>query len=756
MQGGPEARAMAIPQTGTRSARDVASRAGGAVWRNRFRLAAALAVSLAGHAWLAGGLARMPLRLANDEPAPAVEEPRIRPVPRDFALSPPEIADAPAAHERPLDRPLDPLLSPAASVAAETAAVATLPPLAVVEEVVPLAAAPDRPTPVDGLPALAPPIAPQRAAAAPPAEPATDTPLDLPVAESAAETAPALRPIRRQPSSVPTAAETALAAPLPLVVREGAPGAAGVPADLAPRVSRRGPTALPEAVVGGPPGRSVASVTVTEGVVAALPPAAGPPSAAADDAATPGGTLAALGMRPAIRPARPSREATAGTVVSAPPGLTAGEEPLSVESTVSISRPGEGAGEKMAVVAQPMAALQRGAAVVLPPEGRVRSIARPYAPRSPERRGEAPIDRVVERGLAYLARSQRADGSWSLAGSAGEAADNAPKLRSDTAATGLALLSFLGAGYDHFDGPHHESVRRGLEWLMRVQKPDGDLYIPSDPLSDSCAWLYSHAIATMALCEAVGMTGDPLIRPAAVKACGFIAASQHPERGGWRYTPRSDADLSVSGWMLVALRSGQLAGIAVDPAVLERVRTLLMSSTVAVEATAPADITTGRYLYNIRNPQQRPAQLSTACMTALGTLMRLHTGTAVDDPAIRAAATALASFEPAYGTRQDRRRDAYLWYYASQVLVHTGGEQWDRWYAALCRLLDSRQERNGPLAGSWDPLGSVPDRWGGYGGRVYVTALHLLALEVPYRHLPTYDLDPGAGAVPGVESPPAR
>jgi hypothetical protein len=31
----------------------------------------------------------------------------------------------------------------------------------------------------------------------------------------------------------------------------------------------------------------------------------------------------------------------------------------------------------------------------------------------------------------------------------------------------------------------------------------------------------------------------------------------------------------------------------------------------------------------------------------------------------------------------------------------------------------------------------VPDRWGVYGGRIYVTALHLLALEVPYRHLPT-------------------
>jgi len=262
--------------------------------------------------------------------------------------------------------------------------------------------------------------------------------------------------------------------------------------------------------------------------------------------------------------------------------------------------------------------------------------------------------------------------------------------------------------------------------------------------------MYSHAIGTMALCEAVGMTGDPLVRPAAEKACGFIAASQHPERGGWRYTPRSDADLSVSGWMLIALRSGQLAGITVDPVVVTRVRTLLDASAAA---DAVGDIATTRFTYNVRDPQQRPSALSTACMTALGTLMQLHTGTPVDDPAVARAARALAGFEPGYGTPRDRRRDAYYWYYASQVLVHTGGPDWERWYAALCRLLDDRQERSGPFAGSWDPLGPVPDRWGGYGGRVYVTALHLLALEVPARHLPTAAIGPAAPPLPGAAPP---
>ena len=343
---------------------------------------------------------------------------------------------------------------------------------------------------------------------------------------------------------------------------------------------------------------------------------------------------------------------------------------------------------------------------------------------------------MVGRGLEFLARSQQPDGRWSLGRSAGQPAGEAPKLQSDTAATGLALLSFFGAGHDHFDGPHRDTVRRGLEFLLSVQKDDGDLYLPADDLSNSCSWLYSHGIASMALCEAVGMTGDAIVKPAAEKACRFIAASQHPQLGGWRYAPRSDADLSVSGWMLVAIRSGQLAGVKTDEATLAGVRRLLDAS------TTPSDPT--RYSYNPRNAQQRRSQLSSACMTAVGALMKLHTGTPVADPGVAESARLLVALKPAYGSPKQRTRDSYLWYYSSQVLVHAGGPGWDPWYGSLVDTLSAAQVTSGPAAGSWDPLGAVPDRWGEYGGRLYVTALHLLALEVPARHLPTYS----AGAKP--------
>lgn len=384
---------------------------------------------------------------------------------------------------------------------------------------------------------------------------------------------------------------------------------------------------------------------------------------------------------------------------------------------------------------------QRIAAVALPTEGRVRDVAAAFARRtagdSAAAGGEKVTDRevarqartIVDRGLDFLARSQQADGRWRLGAFAGATPADLPKLESDTAATGLALLSFLGAGHDHFDGRYRDTVRRGLEYLLAIQKPDGDLFLPADDLSNSCAWLYSHGIASIAVCEAVGMTGDPLLKPAAEKACRFIATSQHPELGGWRYTPRSDADLSVSGWMLVAVRAGDLAGVKTDPATLPGVRRLL-------EAAAARDDAT-RYAYNPRKQDQRRSRLSTACMTAVGGLMRLHTGDRAGDPRVAAAARVLAALEPSYGGGAEKVRDSYLWYYASQVLVHTGGDDWNRWYGRLVEVLAAHQESAGPKAGSWDPVRPVPDRWGEYGGRLYVTALHLLALEMPDRHLPT-------------------
>jgi hypothetical protein len=82
----------------------------------------------------------------------------------------------------------------------------------------------------------------------------------------------------------------------------------------------------------------------------------------------------------------------------------------------------------------------------------------------------------------------------------------------------------------------------------------------------------------------------------------------------------------------------------------------------------------------------------------------------------------------------DGRANLYYWYYGTLAMYQLQGTYWDRWNEALQDTLISSQRKTGPSAGSWD----ANTVWGGYGGRVYSTALATLCLEVYYRFLPLY------------------
>ena len=118
--------------------------------------------------------------------------------------------------------------------------------------------------------------------------------------------------------------------------------------------------------------------------------------------------------------------------------------------------------------------------------------------------------------------------------------------------------------------------------------------------------------------------------------------------------------------------------------------------------------------------------------------MRIYLGWGPENPALQRGADFLVQNLPSYGNAENPLRDAYYWYYATQVMFQMQGEHWKTWNQAIQQLLPREQVQSGPWAGSWDPLRSVPDRWGKEAGRLYVTAMHLLILEVYYRHLPLF------------------
>ena len=253
--------------------------------------------------------------------------------------------------------------------------------------------------------------------------------------------------------------------------------------------------------------------------------------------------------------------------------------------------------------------------------------------------------------------------------------------------------------------------------------------------SNRSVWLYSHALAAIALCEAYGMTQDPELRVPAQRAIDFIVAAQHKERGGWRYSPGVNSDTSVTGWMMMALKSGELANLTVPKETYDKIDRWL-----EIAQKSPTEPHLFRYNpYAEDTPEQRHGLAASKTMTSVGLLMRLYSGGKRDQAVMQQGADFLKNNLPALGDPRNPQRDTYYWYYGTQVMFHMGGEHWKAWNGKLHPLLVGSQIKQGPLAGSWQPRGPVPDRWSAHAGRLYVTTMNLLSLEVYYRHLPLYE-----------------
>ncbi len=122
----------------------------------------------------------------------------------------------------------------------------------------------------------------------------------------------------------------------------------------------------------------------------------------------------------------------------------------------------------------------------------------------------------------------------------------------------MGLLPFLAAGQTHkTKGLYKEHITKGILWLLRNQQPDGCLANPNGNQA-----MYSHGLATIALSEAYGLSGDHNVGAAAQAAVDYILKSQNKADGGWRYHPGMEGDTSVVGWQLMALKSAHMAGLS--------------------------------------------------------------------------------------------------------------------------------------------------------------------------------------------------
>lgn len=356
--------------------------------------------------------------------------------------------------------------------------------------------------------------------------------------------------------------------------------------------------------------------------------------------------------------------------------------------------------------------------------------------------GQRAVDASLA-GLKWLARHQNPGGYWDCDGfrsqCVGSICDGEGYPYWDVGVTGLALLAFLGAGYTHLseevvDGiKFGEVVKKGLLWLQKVQDKDG-LF----GRKDSHKYMYNHIIATLAMCEAYGMTGDVFFEKSARGGVGYLLRARTPY-GAWRYEYQSrENDMSVTGWAVMALKSAELAGIPIGQASYQDALNFLNEVTNAICYRV------GYMSYEdvgmqVSEKGRNDHYQNHYAMTAVGMLVRMHIEGERDDPRLEAQAKILMQDLPEFN-RQAWTHDYYYWYYATLALFMYDGpdsgsatqKYWREWNKAMLKAIVPNQKTKADKCaeGSWD----ADDRWGYAGGRVYATALNTLTLQVYYRY----------------------
>jgi hypothetical protein len=357
--------------------------------------------------------------------------------------------------------------------------------------------------------------------------------------------------------------------------------------------------------------------------------------------------------------------------------------------------------------------------------------------------GSRESEAAVNAGLEWLARHQAKDGYWGpdcLQNHARSRCESDPHCQHGggdfaVAQTGLAILAFQAGGHFHDNQrKYSENVRRGLDWLVRQQQKDGSLYKPHTGTRHR-HFMYEHGIGAFALAEAnaVGVSTRPgtatPYREATENALRYIQRIQHND-GGWRYTESKaeGGDISVTGWQVLALKSGKEARLDVPAECVAGVERFLNACRVG---------RTGRTGYTANR------EFISEATTGVGMLIdQLFLGQG-DSEIVKNGAEFLAKkaddFDKASTfdlefLRQFSSRDEddyYLLYNCTLAMFQHGGEPWKRWNDAVRDRLVGRQLQGDRCErGSWTP----DNRWGGQGGRVYSTALAILTLEVYYRY----------------------
>jgi hypothetical protein len=340
---------------------------------------------------------------------------------------------------------------------------------------------------------------------------------------------------------------------------------------------------------------------------------------------------------------------------------------------------------------------------------------------------------AIDAGLQWLKNHQDEDGKWDCDGfmkhddAASETCDGPGNATHDVGVTGLALLAFLGDGSTMRSGPYKDVIKKGAIWLKEQQQENG-LF----GQSASHDFVYDHAIATYAMCEAFGLSQSTILKSTAQKGVNYLESHRNPY-SVWRYQPRdNDNDTSVTAWCIMAYESGKFFGLTINDEALKN------SALWLDQVSDPSGL--HGYTKQGEKSSRKPGDHATkfpadkgAALTAVGLFCRFFMDQdPKEKPVMKAAADLIAAKPPVWDEKAGTI-DHYYWYYATYAMFQMGGTHWTNWQKHLEKAVVGPQHKDKAkknLFGSWDPKCA----WGEDGGRVYSTATLVLTLEAYYRY----------------------
>lgn len=307
----------------------------------------------------------------------------------------------------------------------------------------------------------------------------------------------------------------------------------------------------------------------------------------------------------------------------------------------------------------------------------------------------------VEKGLAWLASKQAADGSYGSGGG----------FQKHAGITALAALAFMQAGNLPDRGKYGQNVKRCLDFVLASCQPSG--LISSDTAHGP---MYGHGFSTLFLGEVYGMTQDETVKEPLQRAVSLIQRTQNPE-GGWRYQPAPlDADISVTICQVMALRAARDAGLKVEKAVIDK----------SVQYVRNCQNDDGGFSYVANNGGGGGG--SGFARSAAGVAALYYAGVFEGNDLDRGLKY-LDGFIPQGAARNQNNPEMeghyfYGHYYAVQSAFLAGGDYWKKYFPAIRDQLIARQTQKG----NWDD--GVSEDYG--------TAMALIILQMPNRYLPVY------------------